>query len=59
MYCVTSCRLNAHWRVRCIASWRVHVMYCEPDAMAHYDASLHDAGIELQSIQVFFSDAMQ
>ena len=27
--------------------------------MAHCDASLHDAGMELKSIQAFFNDAMQ
>ena len=45
--------------MRCIASLRVHVVYCEPDATACCDASPHDAGIELESIQVFFNDAMQ
>ena len=50
-------RLNAHWRVRCIASWRIHVVYCEPDATARCDESLHDARIELEYIQAFFSDA--
>ena len=49
--------MNAHWRVRCIASLHVHVMYYEPDATVHCNASLHDAGIELKSIQAFFNDA--
>ena len=51
--------MNAHWRVRCIASLRVHVVYCEPDATVHCNASLHDAGIELKSIQAFFNDTMR
>ena len=45
--------------MRCIASLRVHLVYCEPDATAHCDASLHNAGIELESIQVLFNDAMR
>ena len=49
--------MNAHWRVRCIASLRVHVVYCEPDVTVHCNALLHDAGIELKSIQAFFNDA--
>ena len=33
--------INAHWRVHCITSLHVHVVYCEPDAMALCNASLH------------------
>ena len=51
--------MNAHWRVHCIASLCVHVVYCELDATVHCNASLHDAGIELKSIQAFFNDAMR
>ena len=43
--------------MHCIASLRVHVVYCEPDVTARCDTSLHDAGIELESIQAFLNDA--